>query len=327
LTALLEVRGLTRRFRRSTPWLGRSRGDLAAVAELDLDVAANEGVALVGESGSGKTTAARMILRLDRPSSGTIRFAGEDFLALRGDALRRRRRELQAVFQDPLAALDPRQRVEDAIGEPFAIHGLAEGAERTRRVEALLAEVELEGSLGPRYPHELSGGERQRVVLARALATDPKLLVADEPLSSLDAPLRSRLVELLSGRRRERGLALLLVSHDFLPVRRLADRVVVLFRGRAIETGPTEELLSAPLHPYTADLVAASRRDIDVTARLEPTSKGSIGFTSGCAYGSRCPIARPRCRTERPRLAPGGSDRGVACHFPGEWPAPEVPAP
>jgi ABC-type glutathione transport system ATPase component len=240
---------------------------LAAVDGVDLELESGSSLALVGESGSGKSTIARLILRLLPPTAGSIRFLDRDLLALTGRELRATRRQLQGVSQDPYGSLDPRLTIGDSIAEPLVVHRLAPARERLERVGSLLAEVGLGEVPAGRYPHELSGGQRQRVAVARALATDPKLLVADEPASALDAPVRSRLLDLLDDRRRARGLAILLIAHDFESVRRVAERVAVIRRGRVVETGPVADVLAAPRHPYTAALVAAARLGANRHAR------------------------------------------------------------
>ena len=319
--SLLEARALRREFRSPSPNpLRRESADatLAAVDGVDLDLEPGGGLALVGESGSGKSTVARLVLRLLRPTSGTIRFLGRDFLAQEGAELRRSRREMQAVFQDPYGSLDPRWTIGETIAEPLAVHGLVARRELAERVRSLLAEVGL-GELPPgRYPHELSGGQRQRVAVARALAPDPKLLVADEPASALDAPVRARLLELIAERRRARGLALLLIAHDLGSIRHVADRVAVMLRGRVVESGPVREILASPRHPYTAALVAAATPGANRKA-ASPVTLREGAIAAGCPFRLRCPNAAEPCRNENPGLRPvgaGGAGRAVACHFP-----------
>jgi oligopeptide transport system ATP-binding protein len=320
---LLEVRGLRRTFRNRGA-RGRESAEVAAVAGVDLDVEAGTSLALVGESGSGKTTLARLVLRLLPPSAGTIRFLDRDLLGLPARELRVARRALQAVFQDPWGSLDPRLSIGQTIAEPLIVHGLAAPKELPARVRALLAEVGLADLPADRYPHEISGGQRQRVAIARALASEPRLLVADEPASALDTPVRAKILDLLAERRRARGLAILLIAHDLVSVRRTADRVAVLYRGRIVEQGPVTDVLDRPRHPYTAALVAAS----SATANRNPPASVQreaeewiAAAASGCPYHPRCPIARDRCRLERPELLAepkGPAGTAVACHFPGE---------
>jgi len=332
VSALLELRGLSKEFPIRSPFLRRRLGSVRAVQEVDLEIAAGETVALVGESGSGKSTLGRMIVRLVDPTSGAIRFRGEDLLALSGGELRRARRRFQIVFQDPYGSLNPRMRIGDALFEPLAVHGLAAGAgraERAARVAAMLAEVGLPPEAGERYPHEFSGGQRQRIGIARALAPQPELLVADEPVSALDLSVRAQIVNLLANLQASRGIAMLFIAHDLALVEQIADRIAVLYLGRIVEQGATAEVLGAPLHPYTASLVAAVPRvrtagspRPERLAAGEPPS--ALAPPPGCPFHPRCPQVRERCRSERPALLPGGGGRQVACHFPGSGGAPAV---
>jgi oligopeptide/dipeptide ABC transporter ATP-binding protein len=329
--ALLSVSGLRKEYPVRRGLLQRRRGTVHALAGVDLDVGRGECLALVGESGSGKTTLGRCALRLIEPTAGRVRFDGEDLTALRGGALRRRRRRFQIVFQDPAASLDPRQRVGAIVAEPLAVHaaelgGLGPAARRERAAE-LLARVGLGAEFAGRFPHELSGGQRQRLAIARALAPEPDLLVADEPVSSLDAGVRAQVLDLL-GRLRERlGLAMLLISHDMAAVERLADRVAVMYLGRIVEIGAARDVLARPLHPYTVSLLSAvpsadpGRRRLRIVLPGEPPSP--LSPPAGCPFHPRCPSARARCAAERPELAvppDGGGEwgRSVACFYPGE---------
>jgi oligopeptide transport system ATP-binding protein len=254
---LLALEGLRKEYPAPGGLFGRRRAPLLALDGVDLTVERGECVALVGESGSGKTTLGRCALRLVEPTAGQVRFDGEDLLALRPAELRARRRRFQMVFQDPYGSLDPRQRVESVLEEPLAIHSRLDRAGRRRRVAELLATVGLAPELGSRFPHELSGGQRQRVGIARALAPEPELLVADEPVSSLDVSVRGQVLTLLEGLRERFGLSLLLIAHDMGSVERLADRVAVMYQGRVVELGPAREVLRRPRHPYTVGLLAA----------------------------------------------------------------------
>jgi oligopeptide/dipeptide ABC transporter ATP-binding protein len=326
---LLQVTGLRKEYPVRRGLLQRRRGTVRALDGVDLEVGRGECVALVGESGSGKTTLGRCALRLIEPTAGRARFDGEDLLALTGSALRRRRRRFQMVFQDPAGSLDPRQRVGSIVAEPLAIHTDLDRADRAARAAELLALVGLGPELAGRFPHELSGGQRQRVGIARALAPEPDLLVADEPVSSLDVAVRGQVLDLLGGLRERLGLALLLIAHDMAAVERLADRVAVMYLGRIVEIGVAGELLARPLHPYTASLLsavpvadpAAGRRRRRIVLPGEPPSP--LAPPAGCPFHPRCPSARPRCAAERPELAPpsgtpGEWGRAVACFYPGE---------
>ncbi len=279
----------------------------------------------MGESGSGKTTAGRIVARLLEPDAGRILFDGIDWLALEGSELRRRRRELQIVFQDPQSSLNPRMRAgrSDRRAPARAEHRpgpLADGDASSR----CWPTSGLSPAIGTRFPSELSGGQRQRVAIARALATGPRLIVCDEPVSALDVSVAAQIVNLLIDLRERTGISYLLISHDLAVVARLADRVCVFYLGRVVEEGPTAELTRRPLHPYTAALVAASP-DPDpgavgpkITPYGEPPSAGQP--PPGCPYHPRCPIVRERCRGERPSLAQASPGRRVACFFPGEMP-------
>jgi len=321
VTALLEVRSLSKEYPVLSPVLRARTGSSMAVDGIDLTIEAGEIVALVGESGSGKSTLARLILRLAAPSSGEIRWRGEDWLKIAPRELRHRRRAIQPVFQDPQTALDPRQTVGAALQEPIRIHRLARSRRGSGVVGHLLSEVGLDAKLAGRYPHELSGGQRQRVVLARALASEPDLLVADEPLASLDASVRAQIANLLLDLRERRRLAILLVSHDLALVGRMADRALVLYRGRVVEEGPIASLLAAPRHPCTAAMIA-DRPDLK---RGRPAPKPAGGWrradrgapVHGCPYLPACPVSEERCRREAPVLEFGLPGHGVACHFPG----------
>ena len=308
--------------------LQRRRGTVRALDGVDLELARGECLAVVGESGSGKTTLGRCALRLIEPDAGRVLLDGEDLLSLPAGALRARRRRFQMVFQDPWGSLDPRQRVESIVAEPLAIHTDLGRDGRRERARELLAMVGLSPELAGRFPHELSGGQRQRVGIARALAPEPELLVADEPVSSLDVSVRGQVLALLAGLRERLGLSLLLISHDLAAVERLADRVAVMYLGRVVETGPARELMARPLHPYTVSLLSAvpvadpRRRRRRIGLAGEPPSP--LSPPPGCPFHPRCPIARPRCAAERPPLAPDPREweHTVACFYPGELAAP-----
>jgi len=327
LSALLEVRGLTKHFPVRRGVLRRQVGAVRAVDGVDLSLEAGESFALVGESGSGKTTLGRCIVRLLEPTSGSVLFAGVDLARLPERELRRRRRDFQIVFQDPYGSLDPRMRVGRILSEPLEVHGLGDRAGRRRRVLELLELVGLPASAAHRYPHEFSGGQRQRIGIARALATGPRLLVADEPVSALDVSVRAQILNLLARLQARLGLTLLLVAHDLALVEQIADRVGVLYLGRLVEVGPTERIFADPQHPYTARLLASvpvadpSRRGPrpvlpgEVASALEPPA--------GCAFHPRCPVARERCRAERPDLVAVGSGHQAACYYPGEVAGPD----
>ena len=303
---------------------GGADGYLPALRGVGFRIAPGETLGLVGESGSGKTTTGRIVARLLEPDAGRIEFAGADWLSLRGAELRRRRRDLQIVFQDPLSSLNPRMRAGDQIGEPLRVQGLARGRALRDRVGELLGEVGLPPSLASRFPSELSGGQRQRVAIARALATRPRLVVCDEPVSALDVSIAAQIVNLLLDLRERAGLSYLFISHDVAVVARVADRIAVFYLGRIVEEGPSRELTARPLHPYTAALVSAAP-DPDPLAGRAPIALAAgppdgRNPPSGCPFHPRCPIARSRCAEERPQLWEAAPGRSVACFYPGELP-------
>jgi len=317
---LLAASGLEKRFAVRRGVFGRAGGYLAALRGIDFSVPAGRTLALVGESGSGKTTAARIVARLIEPDAGAVLFDGADWLALSGSALRRRRRDLQIVFQDPSTSLNPRMRAGDQVAEPLRVQRLARGAELASRVRELLTDVGLTEDVATRFPAELSGGQRQRVAIARALATRPRLVVCDEPASALDPSIGAQILNLLLDLRERTGVAYLFISHDLAVVSRIADEIAVLYRGRIVERAGASELLARPLHPYTSALV---RSATGAASSVDGGSEGASAHSAedrGCAYRERCPIARGRCAEERPPLAEDASAHFTACFFPGEMP-------
>ncbi len=319
---LLRAEEITKTYPIRRGVFGAAAGRLTAVDRVSLSVGRGETLGLVGESGSGKTTCGRLIARLEDADSGCIQFEGEDWLALSGRTLRRRRRDLQVVFQDPQTSLNPRMTCGDQIAEPLRVQGLAPRGAMRGRVEELLAEVGLSAESASRFPSEFSGGQRQRIAIARALATRPKFLVCDEPVSSLDVSVAAQVMNLLLDLREKNALSYLFISHDLAAVERISHRIAVMYLGRIVEEGPARLVTSSPLHPYTAALLSAvpepdplSRR-ARVILQGEPPSPGEP--PSGCAFHPRCPIARPRCREETPTLFPIAPGRSAACFFPGE---------
>lgn len=329
MSALLEVRDACV----SYPRAGEEGGRIVAVAGVDLLVQAGEIVGLVGESGSGKSSLGRAIVALVPLASGEIRWRGARIDDLPHHAFRRLRRELQLVFQDPQASLDPRMSVAESIGEPLrALAPEIPVMARASRVAALLDEVGLAPELAGRYPHQLSGGQLQRAAIARALIVDPAFIVCDEPVSALDVSVQGQIVNLLSRIRRERGLACLFISHNLAVVARLAGRVLVMYRGRIVESGPRGAILGVPRHPYTRLLLdsvpavdpASARR---LVARPVPAIGGQAGSPDrGCPFAARCQYALPRCHAERPGLQGVEGGGAVACHRAAEWPGGLPPA-
>jgi len=313
----LEVVGLAKTFGGESRFLRPRRPTIRAVDDLSFTINPGEVVGLVGESGSGKTTVGRTVLRLTDPSAGTIRFEGTDITALDRQALRPFRRRMQIVFQDPYASLNPRLTVEDTLGEAFAIHGLASGAERRRKIVELLARVGLDESQAARYPHEFSGGQRQRIVIARALAVEPAFIVADEPVSALDVSIQAQIVNLLASLQRDLGLAMLFISHDLSVIEYICDRVIVMYLGRAMEEGPVEEIFTNPKHPYTEALLAAAPVPDPAAKRDKVILAGDIPSPanppSGCVFRTRCRHALPACAEARPVMRNVGDDHRTAC--------------
>lgn len=314
-TPLVEVAHLVKHY----PHRGSMRHPNRAVDDVSFSIAAGETLALVGESGSGKSTLGRTLLRLEEPTSGTVRFAGTDLGSVTPQALRRLRRAMQMIFQDPFGSLNPRRTVGAAIADGLAIHDVVPPPERPVRVAELLTEVGLEPAHATRFPHELSGGQRQRIGIARALAVRPRFIVCDEPVSALDVSIQAQVLNLLLELRERHDLAYLFIAHDLAVVHQVADRVAVLYLGTIVELGPVREVIAAPRHPYTRALVSAvpvpdpSRVTERIVLVGDPPSPA--GERTGCPFASRCfhPAKDGQCRTERPALVTIGA-RAVACH-------------
>ncbi|GGF82007.1 ABC transporter ATP-binding protein [Azorhizobium oxalatiphilum] len=312
---LLRAEGLKRGFKGRGGLLGRSH-EVLALRGVDFALARGEAVGVVGESGCGKSTLARVLLHLTPATAGRVTFDGKDLGALPKRELRALRRRMQLVFQDPFASLDPRRPIGDQIADGILIHRLATREGAKEKVAALLAQVGLDPAHAGRLPHEFSGGQRQRIAIARALSTDPDVLVADEPVSALDVSVQAQVVNLLKDLRSRLGLGLIFISHDLHVVRHLCDRVVVMYLGRVVEEAPAAELFATPHHPYTQALLAATPSMHAVDDRREPL-KGEMPSPanppSGCAFRTRCPRALPACAEELPELLHAGPGRRLAC--------------
>ncbi|MBM3503439.1 MAG: ATP-binding cassette domain-containing protein [Alphaproteobacteria bacterium] len=310
-TALLTVDNLTKRFR--APLSGDT---IFAVNGVSFSLGVGETVGLVGESGSGKSTIGRAIARLLTPSEGAVVFAGEDIARWSTAQCRTLRDKIQIVFQNPWGALNPRMRIGRLIEEPLKLHSGLDGGARRQRVEALADRVRLSREALDRFPHELSGGQLQRVCIARAIATKPRLIILDEPTSSLDLSVRADILDLLAELQRETGAAMLFISHDLETVRFISHRVLVLYLGRIVEMGPSQRVFERPAHPYTRALLSArlpvsGRRGDRV--RLEGEIPSPLNLPKGCVFASRCPIAIADCLQRSPGLDPIGADSAAAC--------------
>jgi oligopeptide transport system ATP-binding protein len=341
--ALLEVKNLAVHFPFRHGLFRRGGQTVRAVDGVSLEIEPGETVGLVGESGCGKSTLARAIIRLIEATRGEIHFEGTDLRALPARELRRKRRDFQMIFQDPYASLNPRMTASQILGEALQIHKIAASRQdRVRRVAELLREVGLDSTHAARYPHEFSGGQRQRIGIARALAVRPKLIVCDEPVSALDVSIQAQIVNLLADLQAEFGLAYLFIAHDLAVVEHISRRILVMYLGRIVESGPARDLVRDPRHPYTQALISAVPTLDPGTGRKRIILSGDlpspVNPPTGCPFHTRCPIAQPRCSTEVPPLrrvnsspsplageragARGGSaasdpspTRHVACHF------------
>ena len=319
MSALLQVRDLVKYYQ-SGGLFARSVPPVRAVDGVSFDVAQGETLALVGESGCGKSSVGRTILRLQEPTRGTAIFDGVDVFALDRDALRRLRRRMQIIFQDPYSSLNPRMTVGAAIAEGIEIHRLVPKAEIPRRVAALLEEVGLDPGYARRYPHEFSGGQRQRIGIARALGVEPAFIVCDEPVSALDVSVQAQVLNLLGDLQRHRGLSYLFIAHDLAVVRQIAHRIAVMYLGRIVEEGATDQLLSDPRHPYTVALLSAVPEPDPSVRRSRIVLRGDLPSPSnpppGCPFHTRCfhPMKNERCRVEVPLLRPVQLTM-AACHY------------
>jgi len=320
---LLEVTDLVKNFPiKSGVFIDREVARVHAVDGVSLVLHEGETLGLVGESGCGKSTLCRAILQLIRPTSGSVRFEGQELVGRSPRELRPLRRQMQMIFQDPFASLNPRKRVGQIVGDPMRLHGVADGAELKRRVQELLDRVGLQAEHYNRYPHEFSGGQRQRIGIARALGTRPKLIIADEPVSALDVSVQAQIINLLEDLQREFGMAYLFVAHDLGVVRHVSDRVAVMYLGKVVEHADSGTLYARPLHPYTHALLSAvplpdPRKN---AARERITLDGDVPSPidppPGCRFHTRCASATDICRSDEPVLVTDDVAHAVACHHP-----------
>jgi len=317
MRALLEVRDLVKHFPVRGGVLSRTKAFVRAVDGVSFDIQRGETLSLVGESGSGKTTTGRAILRLIEPTSGSVRFDGQEVTTLDRHALRALRRRVQIIFQDPYGSLNPRMKVISVLTEAMAVHGLHTRATRRDRAIELLRLVGLSPEAADRYPHEFSGGQRQRIGIARALAVEPELIVCDEPISALDVSIQAQILNLLEELQQRLGLTYLFIGHDLSVVRHISDRVAVMYLGKIVEIAPTEQLFANPVHPYTRALLSAVPvADLRHTRQrivLQGDIPSPIAPPSGCTFHPRCPDATPACAQTLQRLAEHAPDHAVAC--------------
>ena len=317
---LVRVENLKKYFPITRGVFQRHVGDIKAVDGLNFFVRRGETLGLVGESGCGKSTTGRTILQLYRPTAGKVYFEGQDLTTMKGERLRRMRRKMQMIFQDPYASLNPRMTIGNIIGEPLEVHGIAKGKEKRERVQELLRLVGLNPYFVNRYPHEFSGGQRQRIGVARALALNPSFIVCDEPVSSVDVSIQAQIVNLLEDLQAQFGMAYLFIAHDLSMVRHISDRVAVMYLGKIVELTDRDELYENPLHPYTQALLSAVPiPDPEVEERrqriiLEGDVPSPANPPKGCNFNTRCPVVMDICKEQEPEFKEVSSGHWVACH-------------
>jgi oligopeptide transport system ATP-binding protein len=317
---LMQSKNLKKHFADAGGWLSKQKNIVKAVDNVDLEIYQHETLALVGESGCGKSTLARLLINLLQPTAGEVYFKGENIFSLSAELTKQFKKQVQFIFQDPYACLNPRMKVIDIIGEPLTTHNLAAGKSKEIRVEQLMNLVGLRKEFMHRYPHQFSGGQRQRIGIARALTLNPELLICDEPVSALDVSIQSQILNLLKDLQGQFGLTYFFISHNLSVVRYMADRVCVMFLGKVVELGDCKEIFEQPLHPYTSFLMnAAPIPNPKLRNRkrllLEGEVPSPMNPPPGCRFHTRCPYVQEICRLEEPELADYGG-RKCACHFP-----------
>ncbi|MDX5356121.1 MAG: ATP-binding cassette domain-containing protein [Rhodobacterales bacterium] len=331
-TLLLAATGLTKRFQIGGGSLFRAPRQVHAVDDVSLSLATGETLGIVGESGCGKSTLSRLLMRLIEPTAGSIHFRGQDLMRLSPADLRRARRDMQIVFQDPFGSLNPRMTVRQIVDEPLRVHGQGSRADRDARIVEALQVVGLGAHVLDRHPHEFSGGQRQRIGIARAMVLNPALLIGDEPVSALDVSVRAQILNLLRRIQSETGVGFVIVSHDLGAIRYICHRVAVMYLGRVVEEGPVEQIFRDPQHPYTRTLISAVPvpRVTDRGPRLVVQGEipSPLAPPQGCHFHTRCPFAMPVCRQIAPALTEIAPGRRSACHLhtqPGAAPVPPTP--
>lgn len=317
MTPLLEIRALEKTYRiPGKP--GTKHGKLMAVAGVDLQVAPGETLGLVGESGCGKSTIGKLIMGLTPADKGSVLYRGTDLASMSAKKIRPYRRHIQMIFQDPFSSLNPRMTIGDTLAEPLLIHRLCPASERHNRVSELLSQVGLDTSAAARYPHEFSGGQRQRISIARALAVEPELIIADEPVSALDLSVQAQILNLLRDIQQQHNLSYLFIAHDLAVIEHVSDRVAVMYLGKIVETAPSDNLYREPRHPYTEALLRAIPQPDPVKSERPIPLQGELPSPldppSGCSFHPRCPYATEICRQQEPDLLGIGNNRQTACH-------------
>ena len=318
---LLSVKNVSKAFPVGKNFFGRANKFVHAVNDVSFDIKEGETFSLVGESGCGKSTTARLINRLIKPDTGEIVFEGKDLAKISDKEMRPLRSQMQMVFQDPYGSLNPRMKVQDIIAEPLLVHTDMSKGERLKRAQELLEVVGLSATHGERYPHEFSGGQRQRIGIARALSVNPRLIMADEPVSALDVSVQAQVLNLLRQVQREYNLTYLFISHDLAVVRMISDRIGVMYLGSLVEVAENDDLYSAPLHPYTQLLLSAVPIPDPTIKKEHVLIKGDLpspmNIPSGCPFHTRCPRATEKCKTEVPQMTEAKPGHFVKCHEPG----------